>query len=30
VFNTGASACQSVFHVHAHVIGGQQLGWSPA
>jgi histidine triad (HIT) family protein len=30
VFNTGASAGQSVFHVHAHVIGGQPLGWSPA
>lgn len=30
VFNTGADAGQSVFHVHAHVIGGQRLGWSPA
>ncbi|WP_188078966.1 HIT domain-containing protein [Actinotalea subterranea] len=30
VFNTGAEAGQSVFHVHAHVIGGTQLGWSPA
>lgn len=30
VFNTGASAGQSVFHVHAHVIGGARLGWSPA
>jgi histidine triad (HIT) family protein len=30
LFNTGASAGQSVFHVHAHVIGGQRLGWSPA
>lgn len=30
VFNTGASAGQSVFHAHAHVIGGQRLGWSPA
>lgn len=30
VFNTGASAGQSVFHVHAHVIGGAELGWSPA
>jgi histidine triad (HIT) family protein len=30
LFNTGASAGQSVFHVHAHVIGGGRLGWSPA
>ncbi len=30
VFNTGADAGQSVFHVHGHVIGGQRLGWSPA
>lgn len=30
VFNTGADAGQSVFHVHCHVIGGRRLGWSPA
>lgn len=30
LFNTGAEAGQSVFHVHAHVIGGKRLGWSPA
>lgn len=30
VFNTGVEAGQSVFHVHAHVIGGQRLGWTPA
>ncbi|NLE72681.1 MAG: histidine triad nucleotide-binding protein [Actinomycetales bacterium] len=30
VFNTGAEAGQSVFHVHGHVIGGRRLGWSPA
>ena len=30
LFNTGADAGQSVFHVHAHVIGGRRLGWSPA
>ncbi len=26
VFNTGAHAGQTVFHVHAHVLGGAQLG----
>lgn len=30
IFNTGTEAGQSVFHVHAHVIGGRPLGWSPA
>jgi histidine triad (HIT) family protein len=30
VFNTGAQAGQSVFHVHGHVLGGARLGWSPA
>ena len=30
VFNTGAGAGQSVFHVHGHVLGGSPLGWSPA
>ena len=26
IFNNGPRAGQSVFHVHAHVIGGRQLG----
>ncbi|WP_061965303.1 histidine triad nucleotide-binding protein [Demequina aurantiaca] len=30
IFNTGPAAGQSVFHVHGHVIGGKDLGWSPA
>jgi histidine triad (HIT) family protein len=29
VFNTGADAGQTVFHVHAHVLGGRGLGWPP-
>jgi len=29
VFNTGAHAGQSVDHVHAHLIGGQPMSWSP-
>lgn len=30
VFNSGPEAGQSVMHVHGHVIGGAELGWSPA
>ena len=29
VFNTGRDAAQTVFHVHAHVLGGRGLGWPP-
>jgi histidine triad (HIT) family protein len=29
VYNTGTSAGQSVFHVHAHVLGGRPLSWPP-
>ncbi len=29
VFNTGAAAGQTVFHVHLHVLGGRDLGWPP-
>ncbi|HSK25312.1 MAG TPA: histidine triad nucleotide-binding protein [Jiangellales bacterium] len=29
VFNTGAHAGQSVFHVHGHVIGGRDMRWPP-
>ena len=29
VFNTGAGAGQTVFHVHAHVLGGRPLQWPP-
>ncbi|WP_214414295.1 histidine triad nucleotide-binding protein [Sphaerisporangium fuscum] len=29
VFNTGPQAGQTVFHVHAHVLGGRDLHWPP-
>ena len=29
VFNNGAAAGQSVFHIHAHVLGGRHMGWPP-
>ena len=29
VFNTGARAGQTVFHAHAHVLGGRDLSWPP-
>ena len=29
VINTGAGAGQSVFHLHAHIIGGRPLNWPP-
>lgn len=29
VFNTGSAGGQTVFHLHAHVLGGRDLGWPP-
>ncbi|XP_074605366.1 histidine triad nucleotide binding protein 1 [Brevipalpus obovatus] len=29
VINDGPQGCQSVYHLHLHVIGGKQLGWPP-
>jgi histidine triad (HIT) family protein len=29
VINTGPGAGQSVFHLHAHVLGGRELTWPP-
>lgn len=29
VINNGAGAGQSVFHLHAHVLGGRGLAWPP-
>lgn len=28
VFNTGANACQTVYYIHGHILGGQQLAGS--
>lgn len=29
VVNDGPEGCQSVYHLHLHVIGGEQLTWPP-
>lgn len=29
VINNGKNGCQSVFHLHLHILGGRQLGWPP-
>ncbi|CAF2484868.1 unnamed protein product [Rotaria sp. Silwood2] len=29
VINNGRNACQSVYHLHIHVLGGRQLDWPP-
>ena len=29
LFNTGADAGQTVFHAHAHVLGGRGMQWPP-
>ncbi len=29
VLNTNADGGQTVFHLHAHVLGGRGLGWPP-
>ncbi|KAK2078670.1 hypothetical protein QBZ16_003510 [Prototheca wickerhamii] len=29
VVNDGKEGCQSVYHLHLHVIGGRQLKWPP-
>lgn len=29
VLNTNAQAGQTVFHIHAHVLGGRAMGWPP-
>ncbi|MBU0945323.1 MAG: histidine triad nucleotide-binding protein [Proteobacteria bacterium] len=29
VFNSGAEAGQTVFHIHMHVLGGRSMQWPP-
>ena len=29
VINEGENGCQTVKHIHLHLIGGKQLGWPP-
>ncbi|KAL1191485.1 Adenylylsulfatase HINT1 [Cardamine amara subsp. amara] len=29
VINDGPQGCQSVYHIHVHVIGGRQMNWPP-
>ncbi len=29
VINTRGHGCQTVFHIHLHIIGGRQMGWPP-
>jgi len=29
VFNNGAEAGQTVFHIHMHVLGGRKMTWPP-
>ena len=29
VVNDGVEGCQSVYHLHIHVMGGRQMQWPP-
>ena len=29
VVNDGINGCQSVYHLHLHLLGGRKLGWPP-
>ncbi|GJN08012.1 hypothetical protein PR202_ga25896 [Eleusine coracana subsp. coracana] len=29
VINEGPSGCQSVYHIHVHLLGGRQMNWPP-
>lgn len=29
VINNGKDGCQSVYHLHLHILGGRQMKWPP-
>ncbi|CAM8930273.1 unnamed protein product [Rhodiola kirilowii] len=29
VINDGLSGCQSVYHIHVHLLGGRKMNWPP-
>ncbi|KAB0800273.1 hypothetical protein PPYR_06013 [Photinus pyralis] len=29
VINNGVDGCQSVYHLHVHILGGRQMSWPP-
>ncbi|CAH1099910.1 unnamed protein product [Psylliodes chrysocephalus] len=29
VINNGSDGCQSVYHLHVHILGGRQMKWPP-
>ncbi len=29
IFNNGAQAGQTVFHIHMHILGGRDMNWPP-
>ena len=29
VINDGPKGCQSVYHIHVHLLGGRQMNWPP-
>ena len=29
IFNNGADAGQTVFHIHMHILGGRSMSWPP-
>lgn len=29
VINNGVHGCQSVYHLHVHILGGRQMMWPP-
>lgn len=29
VINDGPQGCQTIYHLHVHVLGGRQMNWPP-